>query len=741
MVAARLPGCCSAIVFVGMADGRARAWPRATPTAQAVARRREPRLGRCAAAARSCGVAVLVLGLCMPPGRSVARRRSRGPLGGRDDAASALARRATASRSPLARRAACCRSRRSATTVLGAVATAAPARRALRRRPPADGRFDRAVAGPRRRRRPGRCVSTDVGDRYPALTPDCPQAHWFEREIAEQWGVAPDGHPWLKPVRFHARPRRGSRADPAGVTDFFRVEGEEVHEVAVGPVHAGVIEPGHFRFQCHGEDVLHLEISLGYQHRGVERALVGGPDQRTLPLHGDPGRRHHHRPRHGLLPGRRGARPAAACRRGRRRCAASPSNSSASPTTSATSARWPATSASCPRPPTAGGIRGDFLNLTALLCGNRFGRGLVRPGGVGFDVDAAACRRAATTARPTIARMSRRAVDLLWDTPSVMARFEGTGRRDRCDVATSIGLVGPAARACGARARRAPRPFPTGIYRFAQSRSPPGTRATSSPAPTSAGSRSSARSLHSRAARHAARRPVRSTAAPRPRPAASSSRWSRAGAARSATWRSPDDDGRFARYKVVDPSFHNWFGLAWRCATSRSPTSRSATRASTCPTAGTTCESHDAASSSPGCQQRLPDDDVPARARRPSCPTAFRGLPVIDAATPARAGLPRPAPRPARRALIDLAQRRPSRHRPRPVPVLRRLRRRPARTGPSPSRATTGWRRAAREDLVLAGGRTAPRRGARRATAPPLRPFAEAARRSAPAAATPARPT
>src|SRR5207302_9249924 len=67
-----------------------------------------------------------------------------------------------------------------------------------------------------------------------------------------------------------------------GVTDYYRVEGDEVHEVAVGPVHAGVIEPGHFRFQCHGEQVFHLEISLGYQYRGVERSLVGGPDKRTL---------------------------------------------------------------------------------------------------------------------------------------------------------------------------------------------------------------------------------------------------------------------------------------------------------------------------------------------------------------------------------------------------------------------------------------------------------------------------
>ena len=107
-------------------------------------------------------------------------------------------------------------------------------------------------------------------------------------------------------------------AQPCGVTDFFQMDGEEVHEVAVGPVHAGIIEPGHFRFQCHGETVYHLEISLGYQHRGVERALVGGPDRADHPLHGNAGRRHDHRPRHGLLPGRRSPVGARASRPGPR---------------------------------------------------------------------------------------------------------------------------------------------------------------------------------------------------------------------------------------------------------------------------------------------------------------------------------------------------------------------------------------------------------------------------------------
>src|SRR5476649_435556 len=83
-------------------------------------------------------------------------------------------------------------------------------------------------------------------DRFESLTPECPQVQLFEREIAEQYGVEPAGHPWLKPVRFQQSWRPGHSIFPEpvpGVMDFFRVEGDEVHEVAVGPVHAGVIEP------------------------------------------------------------------------------------------------------------------------------------------------------------------------------------------------------------------------------------------------------------------------------------------------------------------------------------------------------------------------------------------------------------------------------------------------------------------------------------------------------------------
>ena len=105
-----------------------------------------------------------------------------------------------------------------------------------------------------------------------SLTPVCSQLHIFEREIHENFGVEFEGHPWLKPVRYSH-----DRSDKSKIMDnypFYDIESEELHEVGVGPVHAGVIEPGHFRFICNGEKVLHLEIQLGYQHRGIEKLFI-----------------------------------------------------------------------------------------------------------------------------------------------------------------------------------------------------------------------------------------------------------------------------------------------------------------------------------------------------------------------------------------------------------------------------------------------------------------------------------
>ncbi|MDD2595749.1 MAG: NADH-quinone oxidoreductase subunit C [Bacteroidales bacterium] len=85
----------------------------------------------------------------------------------------------------------------------------------------------------------------------------------FEREISENHNITFEGHPWMKPLR----------TTPDDYP-FYSIDDEELHEVGVGPIHAGVIEPGHFRFICSGEKVLNLEIMLGYQHRGIERLFL-----------------------------------------------------------------------------------------------------------------------------------------------------------------------------------------------------------------------------------------------------------------------------------------------------------------------------------------------------------------------------------------------------------------------------------------------------------------------------------
>lgn len=94
----------------------------------------------------------------------------------------------------------------------------------------------------------------------------------FEREIHENFGIGYIEHPWLKPFRYAAD--RSDQNQNIGNYPFYSVDSEELHEVGVGPVHAGVIEPGHFRFICNGEQILHLEIQLGYQHRGIEQLFL-----------------------------------------------------------------------------------------------------------------------------------------------------------------------------------------------------------------------------------------------------------------------------------------------------------------------------------------------------------------------------------------------------------------------------------------------------------------------------------
>jgi Ni,Fe-hydrogenase III large subunit len=116
---------------------------------------------------------------------------------------------------------------------------------------------------------------------YPAVSASHPPANRLERAINDLVGLvadgAADGRPWLDHGKWGLIHPLGAREPPTERAPyvFLPAEGPGLHQVAVGPVHAGVIEPGHFRFTVQGETVVRLEERLGYAHKGIEALMTG----------------------------------------------------------------------------------------------------------------------------------------------------------------------------------------------------------------------------------------------------------------------------------------------------------------------------------------------------------------------------------------------------------------------------------------------------------------------------------
>lgn len=125
---------------------------------------------------------------------------------------------------------------------------------------------------------------------FPSITKVIHGASGYERKIRSFFGLEPLGHPQPQPILLHENwpadvfPLRkdfdGRRRPAVADTpyEFQRVDGEGIYEIPVGPVHAGIIEPGHFRFSVAGEEIVLLEARLGYKHKGIEKLFE------TLPL-------------------------------------------------------------------------------------------------------------------------------------------------------------------------------------------------------------------------------------------------------------------------------------------------------------------------------------------------------------------------------------------------------------------------------------------------------------------------
>ncbi|MCD8100987.1 MAG: NADH dehydrogenase subunit, partial [Alistipes sp.] len=232
---------------------------------------------------------------------------------------------------------------------------------------------------------------------------------------------------------------------------FYTIAGDALHEVNVGPIHAGIIEPGAFRFICNGEKVLHLEIALGYQHRGIERLIAGTANRLRQTVLAE------------SIAGDTAVGHSTAC-------VAVIEKLAAAPLTGDLRARLAAeravalelervamhiadTGALCMDigyqlgQVACEALRTIVINTTLAWCGNRFGKGLVRPFGTRYPLtpDVAANIRANLA---EAVRRYREVREDLKSAPSVLARFEDCGVVSAEQLAR-IGAVGMAARAGG----------------------------------------------------------------------------------------------------------------------------------------------------------------------------------------------------------------------------------------------------------------------------------------------------
>jgi len=299
-------------------------------------------------------------------------------------------------------------------------------------------------------------VSKTDKSQFKSISPKIPAANWYEREIQDMFGLVPQGHPdprrlvmfedWPEdqyPLRkdfdINSKPLRVE-----GTYEYKKVDGEGVYEIAVGPVHAGVIEPGHFRFSVAGEPIINLEIRHFYTHKGTEKLFENFSIDRAVFLaervSGDNSVAH----------------VVAFCQAIEKIASVDiPTRAKYIRTVVlelerlynhvsdiggiATDVGFSAGSAH------SSVLKEKLMQLNEEITGSRLLRGMVAIGGVRRDIK---------NISDLLARLSlfehefRDLMDFLLDTPSLVDRIETTGRIYN-DIARALHVVGPAGRASG----------------------------------------------------------------------------------------------------------------------------------------------------------------------------------------------------------------------------------------------------------------------------------------------------
>lgn len=412
---------------------------------------------------------------------------------------------------------------------------------------------------------------TSTDGSFPSLTPRIPQAHWFERAIYDFFGLKPEGHPRFKsvilheawPERFYPLRTREPRLkeDSPSRSDyrFLQVSGEGVFEIPVGPIHAGIIEPGHFRFSCLGEVIENLEIRLGYQHRGIEHQMTKIPWRRARflaeAISSDSTVANawaHAMALEQLL----GIEPpitalhlrAIALEVERVASHIGDLGGICSDIGFAAGAAG------------FGALRGRALGLGERLTGSRLQTAYVVPGGVRRGLQSGE-RTPLTMEAQQVARVFDQLIPLLMENAGALERMEGTGQVRR-SLAQDFGLVGPAVRACGT------------AYDVRDAfRQPPYDELDWQVAQAEAGdvlSRASVRVDETRASlilitRLLARLPEGDNCVPVPANLPANG----VGVGMVEAWRGElihliftNRTGHIDRYYIKDPSFNNWTGLS-----------------------------------------------------------------------------------------------------------------------------------------------------------------------------------